>query len=113
MFPAQHLDRIGVERLDTVALCEGLKPLPIPVRTDDQVHLRSVPQRLGVGAGEPLRTGVIMVVELPVDVQRRRGTIHVIYVESVADTLRQVVEQAHPSQSDNSCTIPFHVVLLR
>ena len=43
------------------------------------------------------------------DVQFRRRPVDVVNVEPVADATRQVIQQAHPTQSDNSASILCHI----
>ena len=64
-----HLQGVGVEGGDAVALTEHGQPLLVAVGAGHQVHLGAVPDGLGVGGHQPLLAGMVVVVELAVDVQ--------------------------------------------
>ena len=100
----QHLLRVFVDRFDTVAFCKDLPSLAIPLRRRHQFHFGAVIDGLGVGGGQTRCAGVVVVVKPAVHVHLRRRTLDVVHVPH-AHALRQVVQHAHPSQSDYGATV--------
>ena len=112
-----HLQGVGVERLDAVALAEHVQALLVPVGAGHQVHLGPVPDGLGVGGHQSLFARVVVVVELAVDLQPvgggALGALQVVLGSLVGTPnvvivpLSHVIEHTHPAQTHHAAPVLF------
>lgn len=99
---AQNQFGIGVDTADAVALCEHGEAFLITIGGGDQLDLGAVGERLGIGVGQTAFPGVLMVVEAAVNVEFRCRPVHIIDIKSIRRARGQVVEHAHPPESDDN-----------